>query len=141
MGLSVLTYILLAASGGLMFWLRKSSPKSSPTAEYEPSLIKVAVLRSLHYGSGWLLVALVLLLLGIGIVGTLGHYGTLGHSPHLLAGLIVVALVLCSAGTASQISPERPWAKPLHISINVLLFFGLSWVSGTGWAVVQKYLP
>lgn len=137
MGLSVLAYMLLAASGGLMFWLRKSSL----TAEYEPSLIKVGVLRSLHYGIGWLLVALVLLLLGIGIVGTLGHYGTLGHSPHLLAGLMVVALVLCSAGTASQISPERPWAKPLHIGINLLLFFGLSWVSGTGWAVVQKYLP
>jgi Protein of unknown function (DUF4079) len=141
MGFSVLAYVLLAASGGFMFWIRTFSPKLSPTAGYQQNPIAVGVVRSLHYAIGWILVALVLLLLGIGIVGTLGHYGNLGHSPHLLAGLMVVALVLCSAGTASQISPERPWAKPLHISINALLFFGLSWVSWTGWTVVQKYLP
>lgn len=141
MGLSVLAYVLLAASGGLMFWMRKFPTAANPPAVRPPNPIRVGVVRSLHYAIGWILVALVLLLLGIGIVGTLGHYGNLGHSPHLLAGLMVVALVLCSAGAASQISPERPWAKPLHISINALLFFGLSWVSWTGWTVVQKYLP
>ena len=97
--------------------------------------------RSLHYAIGWILVSLVLLLLAIGIVGTLGHYGTLGHSPHLLAGLIVVVMVLLSAWTASQISPENPWAKRLHVTINALMFLGLTWVSWTGWTVVQKYLP
>jgi hypothetical protein len=141
MGLSVLAYVLLAASGGLMFWLRKVPTAANAPAVDPPNPIRFGVVRSLHYAIGWILVALVLLLLGIGIVGTLGHYGNLGHSPHLLAGLMVVALVLCSAGTASQISPERPWVKRLHITINALLFFGLSWVSWTGWTVVQKYLP
>jgi len=137
MGLSILAYVLLASSGGWMVWRRKFR---SPVAD-RPNSINVGMVRSLHYVLGWILVALVLLLLAIGIVGTLGHYGSLGHSPHLIAGLIVVALVFCSAGTASQISPERPWMKRLHIGINAILFFGLTWVSWTGWTVVQKYLP
>lgn len=84
---------------------------------------------------------LVLLLLAIGIVGTLGHYGTLGHSPHLIAGLTVVGLVLLSAGSATQISAKRSWARSLHVGTNITLFVGLLWVSLTGWSVVQKYLP
>ncbi len=53
---------------------------------------------------------MVLLLLAIGFVGTLGHYGSLGHSPHLFAGLAVVDLVFLSAWSAIQISSARPWA-------------------------------
>lgn len=87
------------------------------------------------------MVGLVLLLLAIGIVGTLGHYGNLGHSPHLVAGLTVVVLVLISAGSATQISPKQPWARPLHISTNLALLIGFAAVSLTGWSVVQKYLP
>lgn len=129
MGLSVVVYSLLAISGSRMFYVRKSRRG------------RRVWLRSLHYFMGGILVALVLLLLGIGIVGTLGHYGSLGHSPHLWAGLSVVALVLLSAWSANQIDPQRRWARPLHVSTNVILFFTLAWVSWTGWSVVQKYLP
>jgi len=87
------------------------------------------------------MVTLVLVLLMIGLVGTLGHYGSLGHSIHLPTGLLVVSFVLLSAWSATRISPKRPWAYPLHISLNGLLFGALVLVSLTGWAVVQKYLP
>jgi hypothetical protein len=87
------------------------------------------------------MVGLVLLLLTIGIVGTLGHFGSLGHSSHLVAGLMVVGLVLLSAGSATQIGAKQPWARSLHVGTNITLFFGLLWVSLTGWSVVQKYLP
>lgn len=87
------------------------------------------------------MVSLVLLLLAIGIVGTLGHFGSLGHSSHLPAGLIVVGLVLLSAGSAILISPQRTWARSLHIGTNIILLVGFLWVSLTGWGVVQKYLP
>ena len=87
------------------------------------------------------MVLLVLLLLAIGIVGTLGHFGSLGHSQHLIAGLIVVGLVLISAGSATQISVKRTWARYVHIGTNIILFIGLVWVSVSGWSVVQKYLP
>lgn len=87
------------------------------------------------------MVGLVLLLLTIGIVGTLGHYGTLNHSSHLPVGLAVVGLVLLSAGSAIQISPQNPWARPLHIGTNLALSVGFISVSLTGWIVVQKYLP
>jgi len=90
---------------------------------------------------GAILSALVLVLLIIGIVGTLGHFGSLGHSSHLYAGLAVVDLVFASAWSAVQISPQRPWARPLHIGVNVVLLIGLIWVTVTGWSVVQKYLP
>jgi nitrate reductase gamma subunit len=90
---------------------------------------------------GSLMVLLVLLLLAIGLIGTLGHYGSLGHSPHLIAGLLVVGLVALSAFSATQIHPQRPWARSLHIGTNLLLFFGFLFVSLTGWTVVQKYLP
>ncbi len=129
MGLSVTAYFLLAVSGGWLFYGRSNKKK------------RPRWLRSLHITIGSILVGLVLLLLGIGLVGTLGHYGSLGHSSHLMAGIIVVALVLASAASASRIHPQRPWARQLHVSINLVLLFGFMWVSWTGWSVVQKYLP
>ena len=129
MGLSLLAYLLLAVTGIWMFQTRKTR---SPTNQS---------LRSLHYAIGGSMVLLVLLLLAIGIVGTLGHFGSLGHSQHLVAGLAVVGLVLISAGSATQISARRTWARSLHVGTNILLFVGLVWVSVSGWSVVQKYLP
>lgn len=126
MGLSVCAYFILAATGSWM-WVRRG-------------LLRSPWLRTLHYGLGVCLVLLVLLLLGIGLVGTLGHYGTLGHSVHLPAGLAVVLLVLVSAGSATQIG-AYPWARRLHVSTNALLFVAMAIVSWTGWSVVQKYLP
>lgn len=84
---------------------------------------------------------LVLLLLGIGIVGTLGHFGSLGHSWHLLAGLVVVSLVFLSVWSAVQIKLMKPWGRLLHVGTNFVLLIGFVWVSLTGWDVVQKYLP
>ncbi|WP_072621785.1 DUF4079 domain-containing protein [Spirulina major] len=127
MGLSLTAYCTLGLSGLWMRWGR-----SHPTAPLW--------LRPLHLTIGITLVLLVLLLLSIGIVGTLGQYGSLGHSWHLGAGLIVVALVLSSAATGLNVG-RRPWVRPLHLSINGVLFAGFLWVSWTGWAVVQKYLP
>jgi len=129
MGLSLLAYLLLAATGIWLFGARQ-------TQRQRPQW-----LRPLHYILGGSLVGLVLLLLAIGIVGTLGHFGSLGHSSHLIAGLTVVGLVLLSAGSATQIDVNRSWARSLHIGTNITLFVGLLWVSLTGWSVVQKYLP
>ncbi|NES94219.1 MAG: DUF4079 domain-containing protein [Desertifilum sp. SIO1I2] len=129
MGLSLLAYLILGATGG---WLRYRRQ----THQHLPSGV-----RSFHGYMGLALVGLVLLLLIIGLVGTLGHYGSLGHSTHLSAGLAVVALVLLSATSASQISPQRPWMRTIHLTLNIILFWGLAIVSWTGWTVVQKYLP
>ncbi len=126
MGLALLAYVLLAATGFWMFSRRRQRP---------------TWLRPLHFGIGGIMVFLVLLLLAIGIVGTLGHYGSLGHSGHLMAGMVVVELVLISAWSAVQISPQRPWARFLHLGTNGILLMGFIWVSFTGWQVVQKYLP
>ncbi|MBD2353254.1 DUF4079 domain-containing protein [Tolypothrix sp. FACHB-123] len=137
MGLSLLAYLMLATTG---FWMYKARNLQQP-----PSLPLfhrgLGGMRSLHFTMGITMVSLVLLLLAIGIIGTLGHFGSLGHSSHLAAGLIVVVLVLLSALSATQISPERPWVRNLHVTINILLFIGFAWVSLTGWSVVQKYLP
>lgn len=128
MGLAIVAYLILAVTGVWMFQGRMTRSRPS-------------WLRSLHYMMGGSMVLLVLLLLGIGIVGTLGHFGSLGHSSHLPAGLAVVGLVLLSAGSATQISIEKPWARFLHVGTNIILFVGFAWVSLTGWGVVQKYLP
>jgi hypothetical protein len=120
MGLTIAAYLLQAATGsGLLFGIKW--------------------VRSLHIGMGVAIAILVLALLGIGIVGTLGHYGSLGHSNHLWSGLAVVELVFLSAWSAVQI-PTQPWARSVHIGVNFLLCLGLIWVSITGWEVVQKYL-
>jgi len=129
MGLSLTVYSCLAITGAWMFYRRRSRQKRPPW------------LRRLHYGLGGVMVTLVLVLLMIGLVGTLGHYGSLGHSIHLPAGLLVVSLVLLSAWSATRISPKRPWAYRLHIGLNGLLFGALVLVSLTGWTAVQKYLP
>jgi hypothetical protein len=137
MGLSLLAYLMLAVTGVWMFRARTS--RQFPfIAQFMGGNKEV---RSLHYLMGMSMVTLVLLLLAIGIVGTLGHFGSLGHSSHLIAGLIVVGFVLLSAFSATQISARRPWARPLHVGINIILFLGFAWVSLTGWIVVQKYLP
>lgn len=129
MGFSLVAYLLLALSGSWMFYTRK-------TRQQRPHW-----LRPFHFLVGGTMVALVILLLAIGLVGTLGHYGSLGHSVHLPAGLTVVSLVLVSAWSAMLISPQRPWARILHIGTNLILFGGFAVVSVTGWIVVQKYLP
>lgn len=129
MGFSLLAYVLLAMTGVWMFLVRSNG---QPQPDW---------LRSLHNIIGLILGGLVLLLLAIGLVGTLGHYGSLGHSTHLPAGLVVVALVTLSIWSATQINPERIWARSLHIGTNLVLFLGFIWVSVTGWDVVQKYLP
>lgn len=129
MGFTLFAYLLLASSGLWMLVLRQRWQR-------RPDWI-----RPFHFFTGLAMVLLVLLLLGIGIVGTLGHYGSLGHSWHLAAGIAVVELVLLSAWSAVQISPDRPWARVLHLSTNAVLLVALTWVSLTGWDVVQKYLP
>ncbi|WP_013325128.1 DUF4079 domain-containing protein [Gloeothece verrucosa] len=129
MGLSLTAYTILGISG---FWMYNRRINKQPRPQW---------LRPLHYLIGGIMVFLVLLLLSIGIIGTLGHYGSLGHSPHLVAGLLVVVLVLISAISAAQISPKRPWARSLHVSTNVILLLGFLLVTGSGWSVVQKYLP
>ena len=129
MGFSILAYILLGISG---LWIYNKRVNRKPSSN---------TIKLFHYGTGAILVFLVLLLLGIGIVGTLGHYGDLGHSQHLFAGLFVVVLVLISASSAIFISPQFPWLRSIHITTNFILLGGLIWVSITGWDVVQKYLP
>ncbi len=129
MGFSVFAYVLLAITGG---WMLYSSTRKQPRPKG---------LRTFHYLIGGGMVGLVLILLTVGLVGTLGYYGSLGHSIHLAAGLIVVSLVLGSAWSASQIHPKNPWARPLHLSLNLGLFFAFSAVSLSGWVIVQKYLP
>ncbi|MEM7555117.1 MAG: DUF4079 domain-containing protein [Cyanobacteria bacterium P01_A01_bin.84] len=136
MGLSLLAYLLLAVSGLSMFLSRKSQNSSFRF----PITWERNNLRLAHYLTGIWLLFLVLLLLAIGVVGTLGHFGSLGHSSHLVSGLVTVVLVLISAISATQITPSKPWAKPIHISANVILAIAFIWVSITGWIVVQKYL-
>ena len=130
MGFSVAAYLGLAILG-LMLRYQRLQIGTKPWSW----------LRPLHYGLGIVLVALVLELLTIGIVGTLGHFGRLGQSWHLPAGLTVVGLTLASAWTASRIHPQRAWARTLHLSLNSFLLLALALVSWTGWTVVQKYLP
>jgi ABC-type tungstate transport system substrate-binding protein len=141
MGLSLTAYSLLAVSGLAIALL--SRPQWSQRFPQLAGLRKHLQpwLRPLHIGLGSILVGLVLLLLCVGIVGTLGHFGSLGHSWHLPMGLSVVVLVLTSAWSASRIHPQRPWARSLHLTLNALLFFGFLGVGLTGWDVVQKYLP
>lgn len=141
MGLSLTVFCFLALSGGALFYFRQH-PQTVGTGNIliKNALERPAWLRRLHYVLGGVLVALVLLLLGIGIVGTLGEYGGLGHSVHLPAGLTVVALTLSSAWCATRISPKRPWARKAHLTLNGILLFAFIAVTATGWGVVQKYL-
>ena len=127
MGLTLLAYALQAMTAIFLNHSRRYRPELRPW------------LRSLHISIGLALIGLVLLLLAIGLAGTLGHYGSLGHSSHLWAGLTIVGLVFLSGLSASQIC-ETSWGRPLHVSINGILLGALAWVSWTGWQVVQKYL-
>jgi hypothetical protein len=129
MGLSLFAYGLLALTGS---WLLLSRRSGRGRPDW---------LRPFHFITGGTMVLLVLLLLAIGLVGTLGYYGSLGHSVHLPAGLFVVSLTLLSGWSATQISPQRPWARSLHVGSNLVLLLGLIVVSLSGWTVVQKYLP
>ncbi len=129
MGFTLIAYLLLAITGTSLFYLRYSKHQ------------RPRWLRPLHYITGGVMIGLVLILLGVGLVGTIGYYGNLGHSIHLAAGLTVVILVIISAWSSTQISIKKTWARPVHIGTNLLLLGGLLWVTLTGWTVVQKYLP
>ena len=137
MGLSLLAYFLLAVTG---IWIFRN--RTSGTPNFVPLLPGgYNGLRTIHYFMGITMVGLVILLLAIGIVGTLGEYGSLGHSQHLGAGLTTVFLVLISAGSALLVRNGWVWARRIHIGTNIILFLVFVWVSLSGWSVVQKYLP
>ncbi|OBU76155.1 DUF4079 domain-containing protein [Cylindrospermopsis raciborskii] len=136
MGLAIFVYTILAITAYWLWQVRTNG--RSPLGLVAPKVNNLV--KAFHYLLGITLIFLVLLLLLIGIVGTLGHFGSLGHSSHLFAGLTVVILVLTSALSATQISQGKFWARPLHITLNAILFFGFAWVCLTGWNVVQKYL-
>jgi hypothetical protein len=128
MGFAIAAYSLLLFSGAIILYSRIYHS------------LRPAWLKPFHYIMGGVLIFLVLLLLAIGLVGTIGYYGSLGHSTHLGAGILMVVLVLVSGWSATQINPQQPWARSLHLTINLLLLGGLVFVSVTGWQVVQKYL-
>jgi hypothetical protein len=143
MGLALTTFSFLAVSGGTLFYYRQRAQNRQAAPDHQSAQAyfdRPTWFRPLHYGLGGILVLLVLLLLGIGVVGTLGEFGKLGHSVHLPVGLSVVALTLGSAWCATQISPERPWARNAHLTLNGILLFAFLAVTATGWSVVQKYL-
>ncbi len=129
MGLSLTSYTLLGITG---IWMLNRRIQKKPRPQWLPPC---------HYIIGAIMVFLVLLLLTIGLIGTIGYYGSLGHSPHFLAGLSVVFFVFFSALTSTQIHPTRPWMRSLHIGTNIILLFAFTFVTFTGWKVVQKYLP
>jgi hypothetical protein len=129
MGFSLFAYLLLVVTGTWMFAARSTK---QPRPKW---------LRPFHLATGTVMATLVILLLGIGLVGTLGYYGNLGHSAHLPAGLTVVVLVLVSVASGLQIGKKNTWARPLHIGTNIVLFAGFAMVLLTGWTIVQKYLP
>ncbi|MCG9891206.1 MAG: DUF4079 domain-containing protein [Thermosynechococcaceae cyanobacterium MS004] len=129
MGLSLTAYSILALTGFAIAHYRKSQQ------------ISPGWWRTVHLGVGVVLVALVVGLFAIGIVGTLGEYGNLGHSIHGLVGALVVGLTLSTGAIALQIKTGKPWARSLHVRLNLLLGAGFLWVLWTGWIVVQQYLP
>jgi hypothetical protein len=129
MGFSLVAYGGLALTG---FGIATTRKAQKPRPDWW---------RSVHLALGFSLVGLVIGLLAIGIVGTLGHYGTLGHSIHGGVGLLVVGLTVLSASIALQIQKGGPETRMLHVRVNLLLGAMLLWVLGTGWVVVQKYLP
>lgn len=129
MGLSMTAYLLLSISG---FWLWKSRHEKRPRPQW---------LRPFHWLIGTVMTILVFILLLIGLIGTIGEHGSLGHSIHLPAGIIVVILVGLSAWSSTQIHPSRPWARTLHLRLNIALFFAFCFVGLSGLKVVQQYLP
>lgn len=144
MGGVVVLYGLLMVTGSHLFRLRRRSG-------FQGSGVQGSGVQDLEH-RGWgrsrwvhillgiLLVGLVLELLAIGIVGTLGHFGSLGQSVHLWAGLGVTGLSLLTAWHGWQGS-RWPSSRGIHVVLNGVLGLMLLWVSWTGWQVVQKYLP
>lgn len=128
MGLTLFAYGVLATTG---FWIRTRRLEEQARPLW---------LRPLHLSLGISLVSLVLLLLSIGIVGTLGEYGHLGHSWHLGAGLVVTGLAIASSITGLR-DTQTLAGRDRHVLVNSILLVALLIVLGTGWVVVQKYLP
>ncbi|WP_017326670.1 DUF4079 domain-containing protein [Synechococcus sp. PCC 7336] len=138
MGLTIALVLCLAVLGWTMRRQRLQYQVAPATGS---QLRRLQSLRRLHYRLGILLGLTVLELLAIGLIGTLGHYGRLGQSQHLPAGLAVVSLTVLSVWSGPKIHPLRPWARSVHLAANGSLVLALSWVSWTGWIAVQKYLP
>jgi len=128
MGFAIFFYVILAVSGTSFILLRNRQ------------INRPKWLRPLHQTIGFMMVFLILSLLSIGLIGTVGYYGNLGHSIHLPAGIIIVILSVLSAWSSTKINPRNPWAKKLHITLNIGLLFAFTFVGLSGWTIVQKYL-
>lgn len=152
MGFTIAAYALLTVSGLWLGWRARES-HLDPASQTHSSTDHASAdhtgtdhdvgngLRVLHLGLGAAIIFLVLFLLAIGLVGTLGHFGSLIQSPHFAVGFSVVGLTIAAAISGLRISPDRPYSRPIHRTIDVALCVALVIVTYTGWDVVQKYLP
>jgi hypothetical protein len=140
MGFTIAAYILLALSGLWLGWRTRAVVHSTDLSETADSEVGQG-LRVVHLILGAAIIFLVLFLLAIGLVGTLGHFGSLIQSPHFVVGFVVVGLTIAAAITGLRISPERRYSRAIHRTIDVALCVALVIVTYTGWEVVQKYLP
>jgi hypothetical protein len=149
MGFTIAAYILLAVSGLWLGWRTREAQINQATDQaIDQANVREITdhdvgngLRVVHLVLGAAIIFLVLFLLAIGIVGTLGHFGSLIQSPHFAVGVIVVGLTIAAAISGLRISPDRRYSRAIHRTIDVALCVALVIVTYTGWEVVQKYLP
>jgi hypothetical protein len=93
-----------------------------------------------HYQVGSVLLSLMV----IGAIAAMGvtyiNNGKLFVSPHLVAGLGMMALIATSASLSPFMQKGQNWARFTHIALNVVLLGLFGWQAVTGVGIVQKLI-
>jgi hypothetical protein len=93
-----------------------------------------------HAALGRWIVILTLLGSAGGMAVTYANNGKLILGPHLVVGLSLVVLVLCTAALGPALQKGQNWARGLHIGLNAVLLALFGWQAVSGVAILNKLL-
>lgn len=130
----LLAYMLYAAYQGFQVQRTRNAQ-----GEEKKELIK-GKFNVRHFQSGS--IALAVMVVGAigGMAVTYINNGKLFVQPHLIVGLVMTAIIACSAALSPFMQKGANWARATHISLNFLLLGFFVWQGITGVQIVQRIL-
>ena len=91
-----------------------------------------------HHQAGSILLAFMVLGNVGGMAVTYINNGKLFVGPHLLAGLVMTAMIAVSASLVPLMQKGNSLARTTHVSLNIVLLGLFGWQAVTGMQIVQK---
>ena len=136
-GHPILMWVLFGITVYALYLGIKSSKIRSADKETRKELIGKKFTQR-HHNMGSTLLALMVVGNMGGMAVTYINNGKLFVGPHLIAGLVMTAMIAVSASLVPYMQKGNDLARTTHVSLNIVLLGLFGWQALTGMQIVQK---